>query len=54
MLLICAAILAIMWLLGFRFHFGGGFYMGGSFIHLLLVLAIVLVVIQILKRGARS
>jgi hypothetical protein len=54
MLWICAAILAILWLLGFRFHLGGGFYMDGSLIHLLLVIAIVLVVIQLLKRGARS
>jgi Family of unknown function (DUF5670) len=54
MLWICAAILAIMWLLGFRFHIGAGFYMGGSIIHLLLVIAIVLLVIHFLKRGARS
>lgn len=42
MLLTIAAILIVMWLLGFAFHVGGGL------IHLLLVIAVVVAIFHLL------
>jgi hypothetical protein len=47
MLLTIAAILIIMWLLGFAFH------VGGSLIHLLLVIAVVVGIFHLLT-GRRA
>jgi hypothetical protein len=41
MLFTIAAILVILWLLGFSFH------VAGAFIHLLLVIALIVVVVQL-------
>jgi hypothetical protein len=47
MLWTIVAILVIMWLLGYGFHFGG------SLVHLLLVIALIVVVVNLLsgRRG---
>jgi len=47
MLWTIAVILLILWLLGFITHVGGGF------VHILIVIAVVVVVVQLL-RGRRS
>ncbi|MDP9269250.1 MAG: lmo0937 family membrane protein [Acidobacteriota bacterium] len=47
MLWTIVAILLIMWLLGFGFHFGG------SLIHLLLVIALIVIVVNLLS-GRRA
>jgi len=47
MLWTIAVILLILWLLGFIAHVGGGF------VHILIVIAVIVVVVQLL-RGRRS
>jgi hypothetical protein len=47
MLLLIAAVLVVLWLLGFLAHVGGGF------IHILLVIAVIVVIYHLL-RGRRS
>ena len=47
MLWTIAVILLILWLLGFITHVGGGF------VHILIVIAVIVVVVQLL-RGRRS
>ena len=47
MLYIIAVILVVLWLLGFAVHIGGGL------IHLLLVIAVIVVVIQLIT-GRRA
>ncbi|HSX23618.1 MAG TPA: lmo0937 family membrane protein [Candidatus Saccharimonadales bacterium] len=44
MILTIAAILALLWLLGFTIHIGGGF------IHLLLIIALVVFIYDVLTR----
>jgi hypothetical protein len=48
MLLVIAAILALLWLLGFSIH------IGGSLIHLLIVIALVVFIYDVLVRRRGS
>ncbi len=48
MLWTIVAILLILWLLGFSFHVAGGL------VHLLLVIALVVIVINLLSGGRRT
>jgi hypothetical protein len=45
MLLVIAAILVVLWLFGFIGHIGGGF------IHILLIIAIVIVIYHFIKKS---